>query len=296
MNTQTRIHTDDTLMETVSHGSREFPFRFYDEKMSMFDFKCIEWHWHNELEFVLAEDGCMDISINEDTFTLSAGQGLFINSRAMHRFITDEDCTLPNFLCSPTFIAPEDSLIYEKYVSPVLTCPLSYVVFSPAVSWQAECILVMEELINLQRSIGPDELKTHILLQKFWHIFFSNISDQFSAAEKSDTASVSRARLRLMIQFVQENYASTVTLDDIASAASVSKSTALSIFRNYLHTTPISYLISYRLQEAALLLSSTEKKVSTIAGETGFEGVDYFCRKFKRHYGCTPGEYRNNRQ
>ena len=35
------IKTDDTLMETAIHGTHLFPFRFYDENMSDFDFNCM---------------------------------------------------------------------------------------------------------------------------------------------------------------------------------------------------------------------------------------------------------------
>lgn len=51
------ITTDDSLMETVSHGSPDYPFHFYYENMDMFDFNCIDWHWHTELEFVFIESG-----------------------------------------------------------------------------------------------------------------------------------------------------------------------------------------------------------------------------------------------
>jgi len=72
----------------------------------------------------------------------------------------------------------------------------------------------------------------------------------------------------------------------------LSKSTVLNYFRKYLHTTPINYLISYRLNEAAVLLRKTEKKIITISNETGFNNVDYFCKLFKKHYHLTPTEYR----
>ncbi|MFR6583354.1 MAG: helix-turn-helix transcriptional regulator [Ruminococcus sp.] len=83
--------------------------------------------------------------------------------------------------------------------------------------------------------------------------------------------------------------------DEIAAQSMISKSSALNLFRSYLHITPVNYLINYRLKQAALLLSHTEKKVSTISAETGFHNVDYFCRAFKKHYQVTPGEYRKEK-
>ena len=95
-----------------------------------------------------------------------------------------------------------------------------------------------------------------------------------------------------MMQFIHENYRRNLSLDEIAAQSMISKSSALNLFRSYLHITPVNYLINYRLKQAALLLSHTEKKVSTISAETGFHNVDYFCRAFKKHYQVTPGEYR----
>ena len=91
------------------------------------------------------------------------------------------------------------------------------------------------------------------------------------------------------------NYSRSISLDDIAKQAMVSKSTALNLFRKYLHITPVNYLINYRLKQAGQLLSKTEKKVSLISSETGFHNVNYFCRLFKKRYKLTPTEYRKHK-
>ena len=51
-NVYTKIITDENLMETIPHGSQDYPFRYYYEHLAQFDFNCIAWHWHTELEFV----------------------------------------------------------------------------------------------------------------------------------------------------------------------------------------------------------------------------------------------------
>ena len=95
------------------------------------------------------------------------------------------------------------------------------------------------------------------------------------------------------MQYIHTNYQKNVSLDEMADYAGVSKSTVLNLFRQYLHTSPVSYMINYRLKEAAWLLLKTEKKVSVISKETGFKGVDYFCRTFKEYYHMTPTQYRD---
>ena len=110
-----------------------------------------------------------------------------------------------------------------------------------------------------------------------------------------DRSASSLARLQLMMQYIHMNYAHEISLDDIAADAKISKSTVLNLFRNYLHITPVNYLIDYRLKEAAVLLSKTEKKINAISSETGFHNVDYFCRLFKKHYHLTPTQYRKEK-
>ena len=49
---QNKIVTDENLMESAKHGTDSYPFKCYFEKLSQFDFHCIDWQWHTEWEFV----------------------------------------------------------------------------------------------------------------------------------------------------------------------------------------------------------------------------------------------------
>ena len=71
--TYTKIITGEDLMETAQHGSTFYPFQFYYEDLSVFDFNCIEWHWHTELEFIYIESGTVTLWIGEDQFNLTEG-------------------------------------------------------------------------------------------------------------------------------------------------------------------------------------------------------------------------------
>ena len=72
----------------------------------------------------------------------------------------------------------------------------------------------------------------------------------------------------------------------------VYKSGCNNIFRRYLHTTPIGYLMDYRLQQARKLLLSTDMKVTEVSFETGFPSVSYFISLYKKAYGCSPSRTR----
>ena len=291
--TYNRIRTDENLMETAQHGSASYPFRFYYENLALFDFHCIEWHWHAELEFVYVESGTVTVWIGESQFALSPGDGVFINSRILHRFHSPAEAVIPNFVCMPAFIAPQDSFLYHKYIRPVLSSSLAFQVFRGEVPWQADVLAIMKQVIAAQGSASC-ELATSSLVQRLSLEIYENADITYTESRTDDSAS-SQARLQLMMQYIHQNYAHDISLDDIAAQAGISKSTVLNLFRRYLHVTPISYLIGCRLNEAALLLSKTEKKVIAVSHETGFHNDDYFCRLFKKHYHLTPTEYRKKK-
>ncbi|MFQ7211937.1 MAG: hypothetical protein ACLRPN_04055 [Blautia massiliensis (ex Durand et al. 2017)] len=41
-------------MEIKQHGSSDYPFQYYYDNLELFDFHCIEWHWHREFEFYMS--------------------------------------------------------------------------------------------------------------------------------------------------------------------------------------------------------------------------------------------------
>ena len=293
--TYNKILTDENMMETIQHGSKEYPFHFYYDNLELFDFHCIEWHWHTEFEFVYVETGTVYFGISDKQFALSEGQGVFINSKILHRYFSQGNAIVPNFVLMPYFIAAQDSLIYQKYVLPIMASPMDYQIFSQDIPWQAEVLSLMREITAAQEKASDVELVNSYLIQKIWHILYQN-TDVEHMGKKENYSASSQARLQLMMQYIHQDFAYNISLSDIADQAKVSKSTALNLFQRYLGISPVTYLINYRLQEAAKLLASTEKKVTVISKDTGFDSVDYFCKAFKKYYKLTPTEYRKKAQ
>lgn len=293
--TYNKILTDENMMETIQHGSKEYPFHFYYDNLELFDFHCIEWHWHTEFEFVYVETGTVYFGISDKQFALSEGQGVFINSKILHRYFSQGKAIVPNFVLMPYFIAAQDSLIYQKYVLPIMASPMDYQIFSSDIPWQAQALSLMREMMAAQEKASDVELVSSYLIQKIWHILYQN-TDVEHMGKKENYSASSQARLQLMMQYIHQKFAYNISLSDIADQAKVSKSTALNLFQRYLGISPVTYLINYRLQEAAKLLASTEKKVTVISKDTGFDNVDYFCKAFKKYYKLTPTKYRKKAQ
>ena len=99
----TEIITDETLREIREHGTPEFPFEYYLDDIDEISQGYVEWHWHNEIEWAWVESGKVICRIGNEKIILEAGEGIFINSRVIHRFETPVplcqiSCTLQSCL------------------------------------------------------------------------------------------------------------------------------------------------------------------------------------------------------
>ncbi len=288
-----KITTDETLRETVRHGNSSYPFAYYPENLWQFDFHRIDWHWHSELEFLFVANGSALCLAGTNRIELHEGCGIFINSGILHRFETQCNTFIPNIVFSPTLLAPERSLIYEKYIVPVIKSSVSYQIFDPHISWQNQILQLLSQIFSIQESGQNNELCTIQLLFQIWEILLKHLSMDSDSLHRLDHK---QARLQTMMQYIHDRYMEPITLDMIAASASISKSGALQIFQSGIHISPVAYLIQHRLAQAAELLYTTQKSVSSIAEETGFTSSGYFCRKFKQYYLMSPNEYRHFRK
>ena len=289
-----KITTDETLRETVQHGSERYPFAYYPEDIWQFDFHRIDWHWHHELEFLYVAEGTAICFIGTSKVELHKGCGIFINSGVLHCFEARSSTFTPNIVFAPTLLASENSLIYEKYILPVINSAVEYQIFDPNSTSERSALQIMLQIFELQENGQDNEVCTIQLLLQFWNILFKD------GGWNSDSDSLQRlnhnqARLQIMMQYIHEHYAEEITLEMIAASASISKSGALHIFQSGIHCSPVAYLIQYRLAQAARQLYTTQKSVASIANETGFTSAGYFCRKFRQYYNRSPKEYRKKK-
>ena len=87
-----------------------------------------------------------------------------------------------------------------------------------------------------------------------------------------------------------------LTLDQLAGLAHINKYYLSHAFRREFNISPISYLISRRIQESRFLLAETDHSLSQIAQILGFSSLSYFSQSFRRQEGISPMEYRRQRR
>ena len=290
-----QITTDKSMRSTLAYGTEAFPFAYYQDELSAYDSRCVEWHWHREFEFSLVAGGSVTCKIGQKAISLDAGDGLFLNSKTIHRFEAAEGGTLKNLIFPAEFIASPGSIVAQKYVQPVLSARCEYVVLKQGQISDDESLRLMGEMCGTVESGGPVwELRTQRLALELWGELYALFRNRLGE-ERLREGHFSQARLREMLSYIHRNYGGTITLKDISAAANISPSEALRCFRAGVGTTPVRYLNQYRLRRAKDLLLSTGDTVTAVAAAVGFESAGYFCRVFKASYGLAPNEFRKAR-
>lgn len=101
------------------------------------------------------------------------------------------------------------------------------------------------------------------------------------------------SRMNRVMQFLLENRFRSITLEEAAGQAYLSKEAFCRFFKLRTRKTFTQYLQQLRISEAQKLLQETDLGISEIAFKVGFENLSYFNRSFKSHTGMTPREFKN---
>jgi len=100
--------------------------------------------------------------------------------------------------------------------------------------------------------------------------------------------------VKQIIQLIQENVALPLQLDDIARHFDHTSRHLNRIFTASEGLSIGKYILKHKLSMACHALKNSSSAVKTISYEYGFNQPSYFCRLFKKTFGLSPNEYREN--
>jgi transcriptional regulator GlxA family with amidase domain len=101
-----------------------------------------------------------------------------------------------------------------------------------------------------------------------------------------------KTRIQQAQEYVIENLAERLSVDNLAKHAGMSTRNFARVFRQEMNMTPAEFVDAARLDAARRFLEDTAKPLQQIASQCGFGNVDGMRRTFIRDLGVSPGEYR----
>ena len=113
--------------------------------------------------------------------------------------------------------------------------------------------------------------------------------------EVQDTEAGKDDRLMEMINYIQSNY-QTVTLEDMADAFHLSTPYISKYIKDKSGKTFGAHVTHVRLKKAKTLLKNGNMTVENISYAIGYPNAEHFIRVFKKEFGVTPTQYRNENE
>jgi AraC-like DNA-binding protein len=93
-------------------------------------------------------------------------------------------------------------------------------------------------------------------------------------------------------EFMDDCYAEKINVEHAASAAYLSPFHFSRVFKQTYHLTPHQYLTYRRIEKAKDLLRRTDKSVTEVCYEIGFDSLASFSLLFQRRIGTSPSLFR----
>ena len=113
--------------------------------------------------------------------------------------------------------------------------------------------------------------------------------------EVNETPSEDDLLMKRVVAYMEDNLGnSDITIDDIAQAVAVSRTSLHRKMKQMMGTSPMEFLREARIRKAAKILTTTDRNVSEIAYQCGFSDPKYFSKCFKATFGQTPTEYKQS--
>lgn len=250
-------------------------------------------HWHDDIELLMPLKGHIAYKINGQTFLINEGEAIFVNSRQMHYgFSNDQtDCEYICIVFNPSAIFSLPAIL-NQYIDPILDCNLTELLINADNEAGRELLSSIRQLYDLYSgNFTAIELKAMNSLYQIWESLYLLMKPFF--LQEITTFDSNLTTLKKMLSFIYHNFASKISLSDIAESGNIGKSKCCKLFKQYLNHSPNEYLNSYRLEKSMLLLRSPSLNISEVAYTCGFSNSSYFSEIFIKYKGCTPSDYRS---
>lgn len=289
------IQRNQNRMETGVPIEKDFPCGAYYKNISGYRDGEVLSHWHIEFEAILVVEGEMDYVGEASEYTISKGEGIFINSNVLHSFKKKEnkECRYLVVIFHPSLIGMhEEGRIYKVYFAPFIAGNRKFL------DLRVERMMVWREkwmftMLEIEKSFGKKkegyELEIQRLLLGCWEqLYKSVIKDCPVQQEKREMAE----RVYQAMRYIKEHIDEKIYLSDVAKSCTISNTECCRMFKRQVGQSPMGYIMKYRIKQSLELLENENLTVREVGEMVGFESHSYYTKNFRKVMKCSPKEYR----
>ena len=156
---------------------------------------------------------------------------------------------------------------------------------------QKECSsLCMVSLEQMQQLLKNPRMHSDLFLSKCLRDIFCDITYAYDIPAWSDFPNhVIKCKAIL-----EEEYAQPITLDMLQERIGVNKYHLCHDFSEYMHISPMKYLLQIRIDKSKELLVQTDLTIHAVGNCVGIPNTTHFINQFRKICNITPLQYRNS--
>lgn len=226
-------------------------------------------HLHNSFEFIFVREGSIILTVDDKRYVVSQNECALILPNQIHSYETVSHSA--SYLCvfSVNYAYKFYSFTKDK---------------SPANSvFRLDCA---DDIVALKDESCNYYLKKSIFY-KIISAFDSN-TEYISKDDNSDNV------IQLILCDIGKNFAEINSLKELADKYNYSYNYLSSLINSTLHVSFPDLLNMYRISHAQYLINNTDKSLTEIAMECGFDSIRNFNRNFVKFLKQTPSHYKNS--
>lgn len=273
------------LIEKSTHGTPVFPIAVYNMTFDKYTSILAPLHYHREFELLYATKGSLTIQIDENTYILQEGEGVFINSGLLHviKAENNDEHAFIAVVFDYSIICSKKDIIYFKYIKPLIDGEIQINLTLDRYA----CKMIKKISDSF---IGNNHGYELHIKQLLTDIIYNIVKNSSSITHTNQNPK--SILIKNVLDYIENNYEKQISLIDMAEHAHISKEYLCRIFSSMYDTTPVEYLNRYRIRQSTGELLNTHRTISNIAISHGFNNSSYYNKLFLRYIGCTPSEYK----
>lgn len=254
------------------------------------------WHYHEELEIVLIEEGRGTCYIGDFINNFKEGDLILIGSNTAHYWLFDDEFLDGdnNFQIkvhvlhfrSSIFGSDFLNLPENKQIQNLLTNTRNSLKFGDYDYKQIESLF-----LRLTQKLPVNSLL--LLLELLQKLSLSKPDKLISSEYANQSRLHELDRLNKVFEYLRVNFRSKITLHDVSELAGLTVNSFCRFFKANTGKTFVEFLIEIRINYASKLLVETLDSVKEISLKSGFNNSVSFHKKFRELKQLTPTDYRN---
>lgn len=241
-------------------------------------------HYHQNLEILYILKGEMDVQIDDTHYMLRDGDFILINANKRHSIHVEKEQLGARF-----FI---DFHLLAEYLGTMQMMFWCNTVADKNDAYEKLRGMLNQILDRYYEKENGSILHLHALYFELLHILTSNFMVKADDVRLNVENSLDRIRVHQIQNYIQSNYQSQISLNDLADRLYLSNAYLSKYVKKHLGLTFMEYLNNVRLFHAVDELLYTDKNMTRIALDNGFPTSAAFNKAFRDIHGEAPNAYR----